>query len=133
MRLGSLIAALVLAFGRPALAERFPLRIDVAVTPLSVPPGGAVILRGALTDRSDGSLLDAAFDLRNSERGPGLVDFRASGLTLVASDPGTHTYRLVPEGNCAAPGSNGRNVSRWPVLIPGRGRGRRAGDQRVAA
>lgn len=81
------------------------LRLDQAVTPIDVEPGGEIVLRGSFHSRFDGSDVDAATTTwpdgapgGASVDAGGLVDFEAGGLHMTARDPKTHVVKAISTG-----------------------------------
>jgi|GEM_PF-2900116 len=79
------------------------LSLTEAVRPVTLMPGGEVIVRGAVRSAYDGSVIDAHSTQTEVEIvAGGLYDLEAGGWTLVSRDPRAHSYRLAASG---APGS----------------------------
>jgi hypothetical protein len=94
------------------------------ITPLDVPPGGRVTVRGAAMTSIDGSVFDAAMQwdglAAGATRGPGLFDLAAGGLRVVEEHPERHAYALAaagpPSPACAAVGASTCLVPRLDAL-----------------
>ena len=79
-----------------------PLALDRAAEPVNTPPGGEVVLQGALTSRHDGSVVDAGSTTwpEGSPGGAwveprGIIDWEAGGFRVTSSDPAHHEYHVV--------------------------------------
>jgi hypothetical protein len=92
-----------------------PIRLDRLAQPVSIEPGGEIVLRGSLHSRHDGSVVDAATTTWPAEApggasvdAGGLVDFEAGGFHMTSRDPVTHEVHAVaksePGQACAALG-----------------------------
>ena len=89
--------------------------LDRIAVPVSIEPGGEIVLRGAFHSKHDGSIVDAATTTwpaaapgGASVDAGGLVDFEAGGFHMTSRDPVTHEVHAVaksePGQACAALG-----------------------------
>lgn len=92
----------------PPTIERFSLSIDRPAVPIAARSGDEIVLRGALTSRHDGSIIDAATTTwpagapgGASVDARGLVDFEKGGLHVTSRDPVTHEVHAVVTGEPA--------------------------------
>ncbi len=85
------------------------LRLDAVVQPVSVEPGGEIVLRGSFASTHDGTVIDAATTQwpagapgGASVDALGLVDFAAGGFHMTSRDPATHEVHAVSTGEVGA-------------------------------
>lgn len=103
------VAVVSLAASAWAQTPREPLSARDIARPVTVTPGGEVILRGAFRSSHDGTLFDAATARAASAgvegSGPvqdgGFYDLAAGGWRVVSRDPHAHAYRLAWDGRPA--------------------------------
>jgi hypothetical protein len=94
----------------PALAP-----IDHAI-PLTLDPGDALVIRGALRTSFDGTVLDATtHTVAGVSVAGGLYDTAGGGLVLVAADPKAHEARFARGGD--APACHALGIAP-PCLVP---------------
>lgn len=99
------------------MTDPAPLKItlDRPAIPVSIEPGGEIVLRGAFHSKHDGSIVDAATTTWPAEAPGGasvdhggLFDFEAGGFHMTSRDPVTHEVHAVaksePGAACSALG-----------------------------
>ena len=91
------------------MSESVVVPLD-GLTPIDMPVGGRVVVRGALTTSIDGSTFDVVT----------MLDLEAGGLRVVEAHPEAHTYVLAATGSvsslCAAVGGKACLVPRLVSL-----------------
>lgn len=85
------------------------LALDRIVQPVTVEPGGEIVLRGSYTSTHDGTTIDAATTQwpadapgGSSVDAGGLIDFEAGGFHMTSRDPKTHEVHAVATGEPGA-------------------------------